>query len=397
MKRFLVVFAVLGAVAGCATPPSQVNSTPEPPAASTPASPTQAPSPTPTPTPTFEPRTVTINVSGDLLWHDNLWTAAQEDARNAGHQGMYFTPQLAGLTKFVSRADIAVCHEEVPFAPETGPFMNYPQFSAPPQIATAIKEVGWDICTTASNHTVDQGWDGLVRTIDDLRAAGVQNVGSFKTQAEADAPVIMQTKDGVKVAFISQTYGLNGLPKPEGKPWAVSLLDADQVKQQAQAAKQAGADIVAVHMHAGTEYEKTPSDQQVAFAKAVTASPNVDFVFGEHVHVVQPIDKINGKWVIYGTGDLIAQIGASQPWTYDGLMAEVSFTENRDGSFTSDKLNWAPTFITHSRIGNPARVYLIPQALADGKGPAQEMIDSAARTRGVVTQYHPEGLTEMKS
>lgn len=333
-----------------------------------------------------------LNVSGDLLWHNLLWTTAKRDS-TAGN--LDFRPQLAGVKDFVSRADIAVCHEEVPLAALEGPFENYPRFSAPPQVADAIAEMGWDICTTASNHTLDQGWSGLVRTVDTLRAAGVRTVGSYRNAQEASSPVMIETSNGVTVAFISQTYGLNAMPIPPDKPWAVATLDAEVARTQARAAKQAGADIVAVHMHAGTEYESTPNQQQRRFAETLTASPDVDLVFGQHAHVVQPIEKINNKWVLFGSGNLMAQSGPSQPWTYEGYLAEITFTENPDGTFEGTTVEWAPTFITKQRRDQPARVYVIPQALADGVGPARAMRNSADRTRHVVTRTAPEGLTEL--
>nr|WP_162272867.1 CapA family protein [Vaginimicrobium propionicum] len=339
---------------------------------------------------------VTINVSGDLLWHDNLFQAASEDAAALGESGMNFAPMLASAGAYAAEADIGVCHEEVPFAPEGGPYTGYPQFQAPPVIAKAIKELGWDICTTASNHTVDAGWEGLARTVNTLRDAGLKTVGSYLTAEEAETPTIVETADGVKVAFISQTYGLNGLPIPAEQPWSVQLLDADAAVQAARKAKEAGADIVAVHMHGGDEYVHEPNQQQLDYVQQVTASPDVDFVFGEHVHVVQPIDKVNGKWVVYGTGNLIAQSGPGQPYTYDGYMAQITFTGLKGQKFEATAMEWAPTMITHYGYSPqaPARVLVIPTELANGSEMAAELEASAARTREIVNSLGVSGLTE---
>lgn len=359
------------------------------------ASPSAA-SPAPSPSPTFHPRSVTVNVSGDLLWHNTLWKSAQLDAKRTGNGEMDFGPQLSSLRPFVEEADLAICHSEVPFAPEGGPYESYPTFAAPPVIAKNLKTLGWDLCTTASNHTMDQGWAGLVRTVEVHEAAGLEVAGSYRTEQEANTPVIHTTSDGVKVAIVSQTFGLNGIPKAKGKDWSVDLLDADTAIADAKAAKEAGADIVAVHMHAGTEYQHEPNRMQTDFAKQVTASPYVDFVFGQHAHVVQPIDKVNGKWVLYGSGNLIAQSGPSKPYTYDGYMAEITLNEHPDGSFSADTVEWAPTYITKHSQGKPARVYLIPDALAAGDGPKKQLQQSAQRTRSVVAQHAPAGLVERK-
>ncbi len=337
---------------------------------------------------------MTINVSGDLLWHNTLFEAAKRDATNGSE--MDFAPMLSSLKPFVERASIAVCHSEVPFAPEGGPYTGYPAFAAPPVAADGIKATGWDICTTASNHTLDQGFDGLVRTVDQHQQAGLTTVGSYRTAEEAAAPVIVTSPEGVKVAFISQTYGFNGAPPPEGKEWAVSTLNADSAIAKAREARAAGADIVAVHMHAGEEYTSAPTSQQREFATAVTGTGEVDFVFGQHAHVVQPIGRVNDRWVVYGTGNLIAESGPGKPYSYDGLMAEAEFTEQADGTFKATAMTWAPILITGRKTQPANRALLIPSELAAGHPLSDKLTESAARTRQIVNSLSVEGLTELQ-
>nr|WP_255433758.1 CapA family protein [Tessaracoccus sp. MC1865] len=357
------------------------------------ASPTAASSALEAPRP-FAARTVSVNVSGDLLWHNSLWASAELDAGASASGRFDFVPQLASLTDYVSAADLAICHSEVPFAPAGGPYENYPTFAAPQEIAPAIRATGWDLCTTASNHTMDQGWEGLVRTIEVHRAAGILTAGSYASPLEASTPVIFTTASGVRVAVVSQTYGLNGLARPAGKPWSVDLLDAERAVAQARAAKAAGADLVAVHMHAGDEYSSAVTAQQAAYAEAVTAAPEVDLVFGQHAHVVQPVTKVNGKWVVYGAGNLIAASGPAQPHTYDGYVAQITFTEQEGGAFTATAAEYAPTMITAKSGSVPARVHLIPDELRKGTPLSSAMLESAARTRAVVHSLGEEGLTE---
>ena len=337
---------------------------------------------------------MTINVSGDLLWHNSLWVSAEIDAGTTGIGQMDFIPQLEGLRDYVSAADLGICHSEVPFAPAGGPYQNYPLFAAPQEIAVAIKDIGWDLCTTASNHTMDQGWEGLVRTVEVHHAAGILTSGSYRTEEEANTPVIYTTDDGVKVAVISQTYGLNGLPKAKGKPWSVDLLDADKAIRDAARARAAGAEIVAVHMHAGDEYSSAINSQQEEFAAKVTSSAFVDLVFGQHAHVPQPIDRVNGKWVVYGAGNLIAASGPAKPLTYDGYMAQITMTEQTPGHFAGTAAEFAPTFITPKSGNRPARVYVIADELKAGTPLAAEMQKSAERTRKTVLSLGVEGLTE---
>lgn len=360
-------------------------------------SPAESSTPTAEPTAVGQGRAVTINVSGDLLWHNSLWTAAQLDAKTTGKPKFDFVPQLESLKDYVSQADLAICHSEVPFAKVNGPYKNYPMFEAPQEIAPALKEIGWDLCTTASNHTMDGGWDGLVRTIEVHEKAGIMTAGSFATEEQSKKPVIYTTESGVKIAVISQTFSLNGLNKAKGKPWSVvTPLDADKALADAKAARAAGADIVTIHIHAGTEYSSSINSDQKDFAKKVMASPDVDFLFGQHAHVPQPIDKVNGKWVVYGGGNLIASSGPAKPRTYDGYMAQVTFTENADGTFSGTAAEYAPTFITSKGDGERRRVYLIPDELDKQPKLAARMKESAARTRKTVYSLGVEGLTERK-
>jgi len=335
---------------------------------------------------------VSINYSGDLLWHNTLWAAAEADARAEGKEGMDFLPQLAALTPYVSAADVAICHSEVPFAPMGGPYQNYPSFAAPPVIAEALPQIGWDVCTTASNHSLDVGFAGLERTIAMHEANGILTSGTFPTEEARDEPVVFTTEDGVRVAIVSSTYGTNGIPLPKDKPWSVNLMDIDDILAQAKRAREV-ADVVVVHMHAGTEYQSSPNEQQTEFAEAMTASPDVDLLIGQHAHVVQPIIQVNDKWVAFGAGNLMAQSGPSKPRTYDGYLATFTFTET-DGEFVATAAEFAPTFITANTPSNPARVLVISEALASGVGDATALEASGARTRETVMSLGAAGLTE---
>ena len=160
-----------------------------------------------------------------VLWHNTLWYGAR-DARRRGHGGYDFAPLLAGMKPVIASADMAICHEEVPLARPGGPYRNFPLFAAPPQVVKAISATGYDVCTTASNHSVDQGFAGLKRTLDDLDRSKIAHVGTARTKAESQRPTIFTTKQGVKIAIVAATFSLNGLAMPKGRPWAVQRTSA---------------------------------------------------------------------------------------------------------------------------------------------------------------------------
>jgi poly-gamma-glutamate synthesis protein (capsule biosynthesis protein) len=363
------------AVRGTVVPVS--TTTPSAPAnATSPATASSSTSATPAAS-TAAPRTVTLVANGDLLWHNTVWMSAQAEAKRTGKgiDGFDFDPMFAALKPIISAADVAICHEEVPFSAKGGPYKNYPVFAAPPEIATWIKSMGWDACTNASNHSVDAGVSGLVRTDTFLDQAGVAHVGTFRSAAERAVPVIYTTSNGVKVGIVSGTYGLNGFTLPSDQKWAVSFLTADNILAQAKAARQAGADIVVVDMHDGNEYQVQPTAEQVSLAKTLTASDDVDLVIGEHVHVIQPVTKVNGKWVVYGMGNLVAQQSTTLPRTYEGLTVRFTFTSTAGGRFTVSKAEYIGTYVTN---GDPIRVYPVVSSLASGKGPTARL--QTART-----------------
>ncbi len=378
-----IVFLAGALLAGLGVP-SDGSDSDDPPPSALPAIALQGssdpePDPEPEPEPEPEPRrTVSLVMGGDLLWHNTVWQSAEADAARTPGPGRYdFDPMFAALRPLVRSADLALCHEEVPFALPGQPLQSFPVFAAPPEIAPWIASMGFDACTTASNHAVDQGFEGLKHTADLLDANGVEHIGTFRTARERRQPVILTTDQGVRVGVVAGTYSLNGFPLPEGRPWSVSMWDERNLLDQAKAARRAGADIVIVHFHGGDEYSHLPNADQVALVDRLTASPAVDLVLGEHAHVVQPITKVNGKWVVYGMGNMIAQQELGQSRTYEGITVRFEFREGRDGRFRVSEAAYVPTYWNSYATG-PIRIQRVVRALANGTGDAARLREARA-------------------
>ncbi len=278
---------------------------------------------------------MSIAVTGDVLLHPPLVEQARADS--AGGGGLDFRPMLSAQAPFIQAADLGICHLETPLAPADGPFAGYPEFSVPPQVLSALTATGYDACSTASNHSLDQGTPGLNRTLNELDAAGLDHDGSARTPQEAATPTILTTGQ-IKVGLISVTYGLN-----TGEPdelWQVSMLDTDAVLDEARAARSAGADLVVVAVHAGTEYDTEPNSDQQDAARTLLTSADVDLVYGHHAHVVQPMQKIDGKWAVYGLGNNIAAQQTPVEGTRRGLLVTVTFSQDAAGSWTTSDISW---------------------------------------------------------
>ena len=132
------------------------------------------------------PRTASVVMGGDLLWHNTVWFSAAEDHAQHGRGDRYdFDPMFAAVKPLVESADVALCHEEVPFAAPGQQPQSYPVFAAPRAIAPWIASMGWDACTTASNHSWDQGFAGVTTTADLLEANGIPHIGTFRSRGRA--------------------------------------------------------------------------------------------------------------------------------------------------------------------------------------------------------------------
>ncbi|WP_327307384.1 CapA family protein [Streptomyces sp. NBC_01298] len=251
----------------------------------------------------------TLVGTGDIIPYPSIiQRAADDSAAKGGHD---FRKILAGVKPIVSAADLAICHHEIPYGRPGGPYTGYPLFKAPHQLADALKDTGYDSCSTASNHTLDDGYEGLVRVLDHLDRVGIRHVGSARGPAEAKAPALLEA-GGAKVAQLDYTYGTNDIPLPADKPWAVNLIDPARIIADARAARAAGANVVVLSVHWGSEWQTAPDKQQLELARTLTASraadglPDIDLILGTHNHVPQPYEKVNGTWVVYGMGDQVA-------------------------------------------------------------------------------------------
>ena len=289
-----------------------------------------APSSTTTPPP--PPESFTLVATGDVLVHQGR--ALTEGAMRP--DGSYdFADVFAPVAGLIGAADLAVCHLETPVAAAGGPYSGYPSFAVQPEIVDALAGAGYDLCSTASNHSLDDGFDGLVRTLDALEAGGIRATGTHRTEAASLEPTIVDL-DGVRVGHVAATFSLNGVPLPAGREWSVDVADLPDVEgvlAAAARARAAGADVVVASLHCCLEYDNDPTPTQVAAVRALLASPDVDLVLGHHAHVVQPFERIGDEWVAYGLGNHLAEHSTRGYPTEDSVAARFTFTRGADGRF----------------------------------------------------------------
>ncbi|MBN1294442.1 MAG: CapA family protein [Candidatus Latescibacteria bacterium] len=190
-------------------------------------------------------------------------------------------------------------------------YTAWPFFNAPEVLAGNLKDAGFTILSTANNHAMDRGTDGIIGTIDTLDKAGLQHTGTF-TSPENRESVLISKKRGVNMAFFAYTYSTNGIHVPEGKEFMVNRIEPDLMERDFIRAREAGADCITCYLHFGREYSALPSEYQISAARKIL-DQGADIVLGSHPHVVQPYEIVTSeneskKVIIYSMGNFLSNM-----------------------------------------------------------------------------------------
>ncbi|MFF5284347.1 MULTISPECIES: CapA family protein [Streptomyces] len=277
-------------------------------------------------------RSFTVAAAGDVLIHPELVEQAARDAKRTGKgkDGLDFGPLMAGVKPVISKADLAICHMETPVGSPRGPWAGYPEFLVPPQILTTLKDVGYDTCSTASNHTNDHGLKAIRSTLNAMDKAGLGHTGSARTPEESQKINIREVK-GVKVAHLAFSWESFLNPTPEKERWSFNRINTDEIKKAEKRARAQGAEVVILSLHWGLEHYNEPSVPQLQLAERLTKETGINLIIGHHAHVVQPIQKLNGKWVAFSLGNEVARHGSPTGLTEEGAIGWFEFHETETG------------------------------------------------------------------
>ena len=308
------------------------------------------------------PRSATMAFTGDLLPHSGVQNAAAAWAKEAGAEGWDFRPMFDEVRPVISLADLAICHLETPISYNDSNLGGYPRFNAPRALVEGAIDAGYDGCSTASNHSYDQSASGVVGTLDAMDEMGMPFAGMARSEEEDLAPVLYEV-NGITVAHISATYGLNGFVMPADRKYLVDVIDAEEIIAEAGIAKAAGAEFVVVSLHWGNEYRHEPTVWQNERLAEILPSEEVDLIVGHHAHVVQPVDKVGDEWVVFGLGNFVSNqsgnccVTASQ----DGMIVTVRLLENLDtGKIEAVGVHYVSTWVDRHngyviRLAEPGR------------------------------------------
>lgn len=267
---------------------------------------------------------------------------SNKPTKEADEKQYDFAPMLAKIAPFTEYADATIANLEVITAYPELPISGYPQFNAPSSLLTNIKNIGVDIVSNGTNHTLDYYSEGALLSINHIREAGLMYVGSYQSQKDQQTPRIID-QNGIKVGFLTYSYGTNGIPVDEGKEYTISLVDIDNMIAEVKELDQQ-VDAVVVTLQLGQEYDTLPDDNQ-RFVFEMLSEAGVKLILGGHPHVLQPMEWYNGKetFAIYSQASFLSgQVNADNK---QGGITEVTFKRQENGEVVVTNPKFMPIYI----------------------------------------------------
>ncbi len=352
--------------------------------------------------------TATVLNTGDILIHENVLNGARQD------DGSYSFAEFYKVAKpYITAADYAVVNLEVTLGgEEAGKYRGYPSFNTPDSLLDYVKADGFDMLLTANNHSLDTGLAGLKRTVQQIKASGLDFLGTKETTA--DPTYVIKDINGIKIGMVCYTYGTNSAANGAGEfinYFSSANLPAFYTEAQAviDDMKQNGAEAIVFYMHWGDEYHTTPNTYQKAAAQSL-CNMGVDVIVGAHPHVLQPIELIhsedsqNTTVCLYSMGNsisnqrIVEMTGVCETGhTEDGVLFSYTFTKDADGEVSLTAVDIIPTWVDRWGISGNYQYTMYPLESADmansyglDDATANEAAASYERTKQIIAA----GLTE---
>lgn len=283
---------------------------------------------------------------GDNLLHQTISEQADGADGVLGDKKYDYRPQFSDIKDDIASADLAFINQETILGGYELGLSGYPSFNSPADVAYSLKDLGFDIVNTASNHSLDRSQKGINNSSATwLKQEGVITSGTYTSQKDRDTIRMIERK-GIKFSFLAYTYGTNGVEPPHS--YSVAYFDEAKIREDVAKAKKLS-DVVIVSAHWGEENTNTPSDYQKQYAQLL-ADLHVDVVIGTHPHVIQPVEWISGKDgnsmpVVYSLGNVMSGMLDVN----NVLSGMIKFDFIKDGKTNAvrvENLKWEP-LVTH--------------------------------------------------
>lgn len=247
--------------------------------------------------------------------------------------------------------------------------------SAPQGLMTSLRKAGVDMIQLANSYAIHRGVSGLITTIDSVRQAGMEPVGVFRDQADYDTRqgFTMFEVEGVRVAVVNFTKGMDGTTLPPGNESCVNVLYSDydsvyqkvnreKITQIMEAVNEAAPDVTVALLHWGSEFNDTISSSQKSI-RNLLLEQGVDAIIGTHPHYVQQIefDPAAGTLVAYSLGDFMSD--AARAGSEYSIILDLEITKNHvTGQASVTGYQYTPIFSVVEE-GKPLRILRIQEAM----------------------------------
>ena len=290
--------------------------------------------------------TISLCVVGDIMCHNTQYN----DAYNSSTDTYDFSHVFSNIADKLQSADLTIGNLETTFAGSERGYSSYPTFNTPDALAVNLRAIGFDVLSTANNHSLDKGFSGLSRTLDVLDENGISHMGTYASEEDSNE-ILVKDVNGVKIAMLSYTYGTNGIPVPSGKEFCINLIDKDKIKSDLDKAKALEVDLITVNMHWGAEYRLKPTTEQENLADFLFKN-GVDLIFGSHPHVLEPMEKRTitledgtekEVFLIYSLGNFVS--GQTKEYTNLSVILDLEITKRAEGNITIDKVEYTPIYV----------------------------------------------------
>lgn len=275
---------------------------------------------------------VRVVAFGDNLIHEPIYEYARN--KEKGEFDFLYEPFLDEIQS----ADIAVLNAETVLVDKDSMVGGYPSFGSPVKVGEAIRRAGFDVVSCANNHALDRGIQGIDTTVDFYKDAEITCVG---IQSSGDAeykPYELISRNGMRIALFSYTYGTNVGDISGDYPNVVHYLPRNEQEEMVLVdnlcTAHEEADFVIVFVHWGEEYNKEVTSEQKYIAD-LFAQGGADAVIGTHPHVVQKTETLDrpdgGKMIVYySLGNFRADQAQSEE-TKRGAEAVFTIAHTYDG------------------------------------------------------------------
>jgi len=302
---------------------------------------------------------VKISFVGDLMCH-----SPQIEFAKISEDSFDFNPTFSEVKKYLTESDLTIGNLETTISGKESKYSGYPLFNSPDEYLEALKNTGFDLLFTSNNHSLDRGKKGVLRTLAKIKDYGMNSTGSFLSQQDRDSIRVFDV-NGIRIAFLAYTYGLNGNYLSKNEKYLVNVSDSVLIKNDIANARQKNSDVIIVYFHFGNEYQRYPSEFQKEIAKR-SVEYGANIIIGSHPHVIQPVEYINsnknkiGKsLVVYSLGNFIS----NQRWRYSdaGVILNLTITKNKSSqSISLSKTDFIPTWVFKGQIANRNEFVILP-------------------------------------